>query len=153
MKKEKETKVTEKILVSKEDIQKMFSDTFDNIANHKLSDSSFSDEQRGQVKEWLKEMYEIGVHYGETSAVLNGIGEEKLNVFLNSLQRMFGVNEKRDDATSEIMYYRMMYYYEKGISNNLHMQLGLMTTKLESQSGDCNAVTSGLSVPIFERRY
>ena len=136
----------EKVKLTKEQMNEALEAQVDSTMNALMSDESFSEEQRGEVKVWLKQIYYLGKEHGKAEKVIDHIPED-------AIDKMVGVFEKIAEATnpnaekderdykSESMLYSLLYNQEQQISSAYKCQAFLLQQKLEGNFGKPNAYT------------
>ena len=136
----------EKVSLTKEQMHEALESQVNGVMDALISDDSFSEEQRGQVKVWLKQLYQLGKEHGKSTAVIEALPED-------AIDKMVGVFEKIAEATnpnagkderdykSEAMLYSLLYNQEQQISSAYKCQAFLLQQKLEGNFGKPNAYT------------
>ena len=136
----------EKVSLTKEQMHEALESQVNGVMDALISDESFSEEQRGQVKVWLKQLYQLGKEHGKSTAVIEALPED-------AIDKMVGVFEKIAEATnpnaekderdyqSESMLYSLLYHQEQQISSAYKCQAFLLQQKLEGNFGKPNAYT------------
>ena len=136
----------EKVSLTKEQMHEALESQVNGVMDALMADESFSEEQRGQVKVWLKQLYQLGKEHGKSTAVIEALPED-------AIDKMVGVFEKIAEATnpnaekderdyqSESMLYSLLYHQEQQISSAYKCQAFLLQQKLEGNFGKPNAYT------------
>ena len=136
----------EKVSLTKEQMHEALESQVNGVMDALMADESFSEEQRGQVKVWLKQIYQLGKEHGKSTAVIEALPED-------AIDKMVGVFEKIAEATnpnaekderdyqSESMLYSLLYHQEQQISSAYKCQAFLLQQKLEGNFGKPNAYT------------
>ena len=134
----------EKVSLTKEQMHEALESQVNGVMDALISDESFSEEQRGQVKVWLKQLYQLGKEHGKSTAVNEALPED-------AIDKMVGVFEKIAEATnpnaekderdykSESMLYSLLYHQEQQISSAYKCQAFLLQEKLEGKFDTLNA--------------
>lgn len=136
----------EKVKLTKEQMNEALEAQVDSTMNALMSDESFSEEQRGEIKVWLKQIYYLGKEHGKAEKVIDHIPED-------AIDKMVGVFEKVAEATNpnadndgkdyklEAMLYRLLYNQEKEISDAYKFQICMLQQTVDGTFGTPNAYT------------
>ena len=134
----------EKVSFTKEQMHEALESQVNGVMDALISDESFIEDQRGQVKVWLKQLYQLGKEHGKSTAVIEALPED-------AIDKMVGVFEKIAEATnpnaekderdykSESMLYSLLYHQEQQISSAYKCQAFLLQEKLEGKFDTLNA--------------
>ena len=134
----------EKVSLTKEQMHEALESQVNGVMDALISDESFSEEQRGQVKVWLKQLYQLGKEHGKSSAVIEALPEDAIDKFVGVFQKVAEAtnpNAEKDerDYKSESMLYSLLYHQEQQISSAYKCQAFLLQEKLEGKFGTLNA--------------
>lgn len=90
-----------------------------------LTNEDFTDEQRGTIKFFMYNMYNLGREHGQKIAVLDAIGEEKFNDIIGSFSKIADTIGKSSDEKykSEAWLYARLYHLERHINTNREAQI------------------------------
>lgn len=134
----------EKVSLTKEQMHEALELQVNGVMDALMSDESFSEEQRGQVKVWLKQLYQLGKEHGKSTAVIEALPEDAIDKFVGVFQKVAEAtnpNAEKDerDYKSESMLYSLLYHQEQQISSAYKCQAFLLQEKLEGKFGTLNA--------------
>ena len=134
----------EKVSLTKEQMHEALESQVNGVMDALMSDESFSEEQRGQVKVWLKQLYQLGKEHGKSTAVIEALPEDAIDKFVGVFQKVAeatnpnAVKDERD-YKSESMLYGLLYHQEQQISSAYKCQAFLLQEKLEGKFDTLNA--------------
>ena len=134
----------EKVSLTKEQMHEALESQVNGVMDAMISDESFSEEQRGQVKVWLKQLYQLGKEHGKSTAVIEALPEEAIDKFVGVFQKVAEAtnpNEEKDerDYKNESILYSLLYHQEQQISSAYKCQAFLLQEKLEVKFDTLNA--------------
>lgn len=134
----------EKVSLTKEQMHEALESQVNGVMDDMISDESFSEEQRGQVKVWLKQLYQLGKEHGKSTAVIEVLPEDAIDKFVGVFEKIAEAtnpNAEKDerDYKSESMLYSLLYHQEQQISSAYKCQAFLLQEKLEGKFGTLNA--------------
>lgn len=134
----------EKVSLTKEQMHEALESQVNGVMDDMISDESFSEEQRGQVKVWLKQLYQLGKEHGKSTAVIEALPEDAIDKFVGVFQKVAEAtnpNAEKDerDYKSESILYSLLYHQEQQISSAYKCQAFLLQEKLEGKFGTLNA--------------
>lgn len=134
----------EKVSLTKEQMHEALESQVNGVMDALISDESFSEEQRGQVKVWLKQFYQLGKEHGKSTAVIEALPEDAIDKFVGVFQKVAEAtnpNAEKDerDYKSESMLYSLLYHQEQQISSAYKCQAFLLQEKLEGKFDTLNA--------------
>lgn len=134
----------EKVSLTKEQMHEALESQVNGVMDALISDESFSEEQRGQVKVWLKQLYQLGKEHGKSTAVIEVLPEDAIDKFVGVFEKIAEAtnpNAEKDerDYKSESMLYSLLYHQEQQISSAYKCQAFLLQEKLEGKFGTLNA--------------
>lgn len=134
----------EKVSLTKEQMHEALESQVNGVMDALISDESFSEEQRGQVKVWLKQLYQLGKEHGKSTAVIEALPEDAIDKFVGVFQKVAEAtnpNAEKDerDYKSESMLYSLLYHQEQQISSAYKCQAFLLQEKLEGKFDTLNA--------------
>lgn len=134
----------EKVSLTKEQMHEALESQVNGVMDALISDESFSEEQRGQVKVWLKQLYQLGKEHGKSTAVIEALPEDAIDKFVGVFQKVAEAtnpNAEKDerDYKSESILYSLLYHQEQQISSAYKCQAFLLQEKLEGKFGTLNA--------------
>ena len=134
----------EKVSFTKEQMHEALESQVNGVMDALISDKSFSEEQRGQVKVWLKQLYQLGKEHGKSTAVIEALPEDAIDKFVGVFQKVAEAtnpNAEKDerDYKSESMLYSLLYHQEQQISSAYKCQAFLLQEKLEGKFDTLNA--------------
>ena len=134
----------EKVSLTKEQMHEALESQVNGVMDAMISDESFSEEQRGQVKVWLKQLYQLGKEHGKSTAVIEVLPEDAIDKFVGVFEKIAEAtnpnaeNDERD-YKSESMLYSLLYHQEQQISSAYKCQAFLLQEKLEGKFDTLNA--------------
>ena len=136
----------EKVSLTKEQMQEAWESQVNGVMDAMISDESFSEEQRGQVKVWLKQLYQLGKEHGKSTAVIEALPEDAIDKFVGVFQKVAEAtnpNAGNDgkDYKLEAMLYRLLYNQEKQISDANKFQFCMLQQTVDGTFGTPNAYT------------
>lgn len=134
----------EKVSLTKDQMHEALESQVNGVMDAMISDESFSEEQRGQVKVWLKQLYQLGKEHGKSTAVIEALPEEAIDKFVGVFQKVAEAtnpNAEKDerDYKNESILYSLLYHHEQQISSAYKCQAFLLQEKLEGKFGTLNA--------------
>lgn len=134
----------EKVSLTKGQMHEALESQVNGVMDALMSDESFSEEQRGQVKVWLKQLYQLGKEHGKSTAVIEALPEDAIDKFVGVFQKVAEAtnpNAEKDerDYKSESMLYSLLYHQEQQISSAYKCQAFLLQEKLEGKFDTLNA--------------
>lgn len=134
----------EKVSLTKEQMHEALESQVNGVMDAMISDESFSEEQRGQVKVWLKQLYQLGKEHGKSTAVIEALPEEAIDKFVGVFQKVAEAtnpNAEKDerDYKNESILYSLLYHQEQQISSAYKCQAFLLQEKLEGKFDTLNA--------------
>lgn len=134
----------EKVSLTKEQMHEALESQVNGVMDALISDESFSEEQRGQVKVWLKQLYQLGKEHGKSTAVIEALPEDAIDKFVGVFEKIAEAtnpNAEKDerDYKSESMLYSLLYHQEQQISSAYKCQAFLLQEKLEGKFDTLNA--------------
>ena len=134
----------ERVSLTKEQMHEALESQVNGVMDALMSDESFSEEQRGQVKVWLKQLYQLGKEHGKSTAVIEALPEEAIDKFVGVFQKVAEAtnpNAEKDerDYKNESILYSLLYHQEQQISSAYKCQAFLLQEKLEGKFGTLNA--------------
>ena len=134
----------EKVSLTKEQMHEALESQVNGVMDALISDESFSEEQRGQVKVWLKQLYQLGKEHGKSTAVIEALPEEAIDKFVGVFQKVAEAtnpNAEKDerDYKNESILYSLLYHQEQQISSAYKCQAFLLQEKLEGKFDTLNA--------------
>ena len=134
----------EKVSLTKEQMREALESQVNGVMDALMSDESFSEEQRGQVKVWLKQLYQLGKEHGKSTAVIEALPEEAIDKFVGVFQKVAEAtnpNAEKDerDYKNESILYSLLYHQEQQISSAYKCQAFLLQEKLEVKFDTLNA--------------
>ena len=134
----------EKVSLTKEQMHEALESQVNGVMDALISDESFSEEQRGQVKVWMKQLYQLGKEHGKSTAVIEVLPEDAIDKFVGVFEKIAEAtnpNAEKDerDYKSESMLYSLLYHQEQQISSAYKCQAFLLQEKLEGKFGTLNA--------------
>lgn len=134
----------EKVSLTKEQMHEALELQVNGVMDALMSDESFGEEQRGQVKVWLKQLYQLGKEHGKSTAVIEALPEDAIDKFVGVFQKVAEAtnpNAEKDerDYKSESMLYSLLYHQEQQISSAYKCQAFLLQEKLEGKFDTLNA--------------
>ena len=134
----------EKVSLTKEQMHEALESQVNGVMDDMISDESFSEEQRGQVKVWLKQLYQLGKEHGKSTAVIEALPEDAIDKFVGVFQKVAEAtnpNAEKDerDYKSEAILYSLLYHQEQQISSAYKCQAFLLQEKLDGKFGTLNA--------------
>lgn len=134
----------EKVSLTKEQMHEALESQVNGVMDAMISDESFSEEQRGQVKVWLKQLYQLGKEHEKSTAVIEALPEEAIDKFVGVFQKVAEAtnpNAEKDerDYKNESILYSLLYHQEQQISSAYKCQAFLLQEKLEGKFDTLNA--------------
>ena len=134
----------EKVSLTKEQMHEALESQVNGVMDAMISDESFSEELRGQVKVWLKQLYQLGKEHGKSTAVIEALPEDAIDKFVGVFQKIAEAtnpNAEKDerDYKNESMLYSLLYHQEQQISSAYKCQAFLLQEKLEGKFDTLNA--------------
>ena len=134
----------EKVSLTKEQMHEALESQVNGVMDALISDESFSEEQRGQVKVWLKQLYQLGKEHGKSTAVIEVLPEDAIDKFVGVFEKIAEAtnpNAEKDerDYKNESILYSLLYHQEQQISSAYKCQAFLLQEKLEGKFGTLNA--------------
>ena len=134
----------EKVSLTKEQMHEALESQVNGVMDALISDESFSEEQRGQVKVRLKQLYQLGKEHGKSTAVIEALPEEAIDKFVGVFQKVAEAtnpNAEKDerDYKNESILYSLLYHQEQQISSAYKCQAFLLQEKLEGKFDTLNA--------------
>lgn len=134
----------ERVSLTKEQMHEVLESQVNGVMDALMSDESFYEEQRGQVKVWLKQLYQLGKEHGKSTAVIEALPEDAIDKFVGVFQKVAEAtnpNSEKDerDYKSESMLYSLLYHQEQQISSAYKCQAFLLQEKLEGKFDTQNA--------------
>lgn len=136
----------EKVSLTKEQMHEALESQVNGVMDALMADESFSEEQRGQVKVWLKQLYQLGKEHGKSTAVIEALPEDAIDKFVGVFQKVAeATNPNADndgkDYKLEAMLYRLLYNQEKQISDAYKFQIYMLQQTVDGTFGTPNAYT------------
>lgn len=136
----------EKVSLTKDQMHEALESQVNGVMDALISDESFSEEQRGQVKVWLKQLYQLGKEHGKSTAVIEALPEDAIDKFVGVFQKVAeATNPNADndgkDYKLEAMLYRLLYNQEKQISDAYKFQICMLQQTVDGTFGTPNAYT------------
>ena len=134
----------EKVSLTKEQMHEALESQVNGVMDALMADESFSEEQRGQVKVWLKQLYQLGKEHGKSTAVIEALPEDAIDKFVGVFQKVAEAtnpNAEKDerDYKNESILYSLLYHQEQQISSAYKCQAFLLQEKLEGKFDTHNA--------------
>lgn len=134
----------EKVSLTKEQMHEALESQVNGVMDALMADESFSEEQRGQVKVWLKQLYQLGKEHGKSTAVIEALPEDAIDKFVGVFQKVAEAtnpNSGNDgkDYKLEAMLYRLLYDQEKHISNTYKYQIYMLQQQVDGTFGKPDA--------------
>ena len=137
----------EKFTLTKEQMNDAFEAQVTATMDALMSDESFSEEQKGEVKVWLKQIYYLGREHGKSETVIEHLPEEAIDKFVGVFQKLTGATspeEGSEDYKTEAMLYKILYYREQQVSGNYKGQVIAFQQKIDGTLGKPTAFCSGV---------
>ena len=134
----------EKVTLTKEQMNEVLEARMNDAMNALLDDGTFSDEQRGEIKVWMKQIYYLGKEHGKAEAVVGSIPEEAIDKFVGIFDKVAGIANPEgggEDHRLEALLYKSLYHQEQQISSSYHCQAIVLQQKLDGTLGKPNAFT------------
>lgn len=134
----------EKVSLTKEQMHEALESQVNGVMDALMADESFSEEQRGEVKVWLKQIYYLGKEHGKAEKVIDHIPEDAIDKMVGVFEKIAeetNPNAEKDerDYKSESMLYSLLYHQEQQISSAYKCQAFLLQEKLEGKFDTLNA--------------
>lgn len=128
---------------NKEAAEAAMNERMESVMESIIDEPSFSEEQRGQIKVWLKQLYELGKEHGAAMTVVDSMGEETIQKFVGCFEKVAEVtnpNNNEKDYRTESMFYRLMYDQERQVSDIYKMRIHMLQEKIDGTFGKVNAL-------------
>lgn len=128
----------ETLMLTKEQMNEALEARVKDVMNALMEDESFSEEQRGEVKVWLKQLYYLGKEHGKAETVIDHLPEEAIDKFVGIFDKVAGAvnqGESTEDSKLEAMLYKSLYHQEQQISSSYHCQAIVLQQKLDGTLG------------------
>lgn len=137
----------ETLKLTKEQMNEALEARVNDVMNALMEDESFSEEQRGEVKVWLKQLYYLGKEHGKAETVVNHLPEEAIDKFIGVFDKVAGAvnpGESIEDYKLESLLYKSLYHQEQQISSSYHCQAIVLQQKLDGTLGKQIALCCGV---------
>ena len=128
----------EKFTLTKEQMNDAFEAQVTATMDALMADESFSEEQKGEVKVWLKQIYYLGREHGKSETVIEHLPEEAIDKFVGVFQKLIGATspeEGSEDYKTEAMLYKILYHQEQQISSSYQCQAMVYRQKMDGTLG------------------
>lgn len=125
MDKKERVETNEEVKTSKDMAEEVLSKERDSEMELVLTGEDFTDEQRGQIKAFMRHLYNLGREHGQKISVLDAIGEEKFNDIVGSFSKIADTIGKSSEEKYkyEAWLYARLYHLERHVNTNREAQI------------------------------
>ena len=119
--------------ITKEDIREVMEALMNEAMNSLMASDQFSDEQRGQIKEWLKRLYQLGEEHGKAMAIIDRLPDgalEKIQGFAKRVTEAL-TSEGGNKQSIEANFYKLLYQQEQQISESFKHKAFLLQKRID----------------------